>query len=49
MYTDKEWQIIWPESGGTRMDPKFSTSELAHNKDGEWFKKQVKLISQNKS
>ena len=49
MYTDNDWQLIWPESGGTRMDPKFSTSELAHNKDGEWFKKQVKLISQNKS
>ena len=49
IYTDNGWTLLWPQSGGSDIDPKFTSSSKAHDSDNKWFKEQINLISQNKS
>jgi len=48
IYTDNGWTLLWPQSGGSDIDPKFTSSSEAHDSNNKWFKEQINLISQNK-
>jgi hypothetical protein len=49
VYVENGWVLLWPQNNGSDIDPYFKTAKSAHNPKDLFFKKQIDIISKNKT